>query len=179
MAPVARHTFRMVVRVPVHRRRRATLWVRDTAVPIELGQGQGTVWLGIVFDITDLIENAERLQASETRYRLLAEQVPALTYFRMVDGAVSTLVNPEQGVTEPTGHSAEQWDADPHGTWQAALHPDDRDEVVAGYHAAIAERRPHDVSYRMMTVDGRVIWARDIETEVRGDDGRLPRLAPA
>ena len=149
-----------------------TLWVRDTAVPIELGQGQGTVWLGIVFDITDLIENAERLQASETRYRLLAEQVPALTYFRTVDGAVSTLVSPEQGVTL-TGHSAEQWDADPHGTWQAALHPDDRDEVVAGYHAAIAEGRPHDVSYRMMTVDGRVIWARDIETEVRGDDGRL------
>ena len=74
-----------------------TLWVRDTAVPIELGQGQGTVWLGIVFDITDLIENAERLQASETRYRLLAEQVPALTYFRTVDGAVSTLVSPGAG----------------------------------------------------------------------------------
>ena len=148
-----------------------TVWVRDTAVPIELGQGEGTVWLGIVFDITDLIENAERLQASEMRYRVLAEQVPALTYFRNVEG-VSTLVSPEQAVTL-TGHSVEQWEADPHGTWKAALHPDDRDEVVAGYHAAIATRRPHDESYRMITVDGRVIWARDIETEVRGDDGRL------
>ena len=149
-----------------------TLWVRDTAVPIELGQGEGTVWLGIVFDITDLIENAERLQASETRYRVLAEQVPALTYFRNVEGAVSTLVSAEQGVTL-TGHSIEQWEADPHGTWKAALHPDDRDEVVAGFHAAVDERRPHDESYRMVTVDGRVIWARDIETEVRDDDGRL------
>ena len=148
-----------------------TVWVRDTAVPIELGQGEGTVWLGIVFDITDLVENAQRLQASEMRYRVLAEQVPALTYFRNVEG-ISTLVSPEQAVTL-TGHSVEQWEADAHETWKAALHPDDRDEVVAGYHEAIAARRPHNESYRMITVDGRVIWARDIETELLDDDGRL------
>jgi PAS domain S-box-containing protein len=148
------------------------IWVRDTALPVLGPNGELVRWQGLIVDITDLVENAERLQASETRYRLLAQQVPALTYFRTVDGVVSTLVGPEHGVTL-TGHSPEQWEADPHGTWRAALHPDDREMVIDGYHEAVAQQRPHNVSYRMVTLDGHVLWARDIETEVRGDDGRV------
>lgn len=42
--------------------------------------------------------------------------------------------------------------------WQNALHPDDRDRVVAAWRTAIAERSPFASEHRFLHRKGRVVW---------------------
>jgi len=43
--------------------------------------------------------------------------------------------------------------------WQAALHPDDRQRVIAGWHSAIAGGVKFESTHRFVHPSGRVVWA--------------------
>lgn len=62
------------------------------------------------------------------------------------------------------GYPLEQW-REP-DFWVRHLHPEDRDAALAYCLAATAARRPHQLEYRMVAADGRVVWLRDIVTVV-------------
>ena len=69
------------------------------------------------------------------------------------------------------GYSPERWLAEL--TWQDLVHPEDIDHVLTTCGKAIEEGRNHDLEYRMIAADGRVVWIRDIATVVV--DGDRPR----
>ena len=60
-------------------------------------------------------------------------------------------------IAEVLGYPVEQWRADP-DLWRRALHPADRDEAMATVRAATAERSDFSLTYRVLTVDGRLVW---------------------
>ena len=66
------------------------------------------------------------------------------------------------------GYSPERWLTEL--TWQDLIHPDDLDHVFAICGKAIEEGRNHDLEYRMIAADGRVVWIRDIATLVANSD---------
>lgn len=54
--------------------------------------------------------------------------------------------------------------------WQNALHPDDRDRVVAAWRTAVVERSPFASEHRFLHRKGRVVWvAMSASTMVEGD----------
>jgi PAS domain S-box-containing protein len=57
------------------------------------------------------------------------------------------------------GYSAEEWVASP-DFWRDHIHPDDR-HVVAIRQSETQKNRDHELVYRMIAANGRVVWIRD------------------
>jgi PAS domain S-box-containing protein len=67
------------------------------------------------------------------------------------------------------GYPVERWLSVP-TFWKDHLHPADREWAVPFCTGAIVEKRDHDLEYRMIAADGRVVWLRDLVTVVLEDD---------
>ena len=102
------------------------------------------------------------------------EHVPAGIYLDAPDTSMQTLyVSPQ--VRAITGIPEDEWvgNAD---SWVEALHPDDREDVLGRYLAALAAEEPWSDEYRMRTRDGRTIWVHDETTLIHDDEGRNAML---
>ncbi len=111
---------------------------------------------------------------SESRYRALVEQVPAVTYTWDADrepGSVAApYVSPQ--VERLLGYTQEEWQADPR-IWHRRIHDDDRDRVLHEWADAVRTSSPFRSEYRIVARDGRLVWLRDEAVPVStGPDGR-------
>ncbi len=97
--------------------------------------------------------------------RLAYGSLPVLIWTAGPDGACDYL---NQRWSELTGRPlAEmlQWG------WVESLHPDDRDQVMAEYSAAVAAREPIRLEYRMLQVEGEYRWFLGTGEPVSDADG--------
>jgi len=62
-------------------------------------------------------------------------------------------------------------------TFQALVHPDDRDEVAEAVRAHLEERVRYDIEFRLRREDGAYIWVRSRGQAVWDDDGEPLRMA--
>lgn len=128
-----------------------------------------------VADVNDnlLAEILERqrveaaLRKSELKYRLLVEQMPAVTYIAKLDETGSSVYVSSQ-IKNLLGYSAEEWMADPQ-LWFNLVHPDDRDSIIRESQAALATDRAYRAEYRMFNREGQVVWVQD-QTVVLPDE---------
>jgi PAS domain S-box-containing protein len=147
----------------------STIWARDRSIPIADDDGTTMFWQGVVLDITARKEAEEELRRSETRYRVLVEQVPAVVYEMGRDDERRTLyVSPH--VEAILGYSREEWLAQP-DIWIELLHPDDREIELAAHDRHAETGEPWSREYRLIAADGRVVWVRDQAVLVRDPDG--------
>jgi two-component system cell cycle sensor histidine kinase/response regulator CckA len=114
----------------------------------------------------------ERLQETETRYRALVEDVPAVVYLARF-GADGRWEYVSPYIHTLLGWTPEEWVSDP-WLWYKSLDPADRERAVAEDEAALrAEERDFFQSeYRMIRRDGRVVWVRDEFRITRDADGK-------
>lgn len=112
---------------------------------------------------------------AETRYRLLVEQIPAVTY----------LDNPEKnGVTEYISPQAEDllgidrvaWMKGDINYWLDLVHPEDREEASKAYTATMQEGIPFDMEYRMIGPGGRTVWVHDKAYSLTDPKGKPKRI---
>jgi PAS domain S-box-containing protein len=116
------------------------------------------------------------LRTAEHRYRLLAEQIPAVTYIwdaNRPDGA------PVQYYTSPRieqllGYTVDEWHASA-DFWMSRLHPDDRNAVIAAFLRSESTGEPFALEFRYLHKDGRIVWVADQAILIDREDGR-PRL---
>ncbi len=73
------------------------------------------------------------------------------------------------------GYPVTRWLDEPN-FWPTLVHPEDRDRVVAASMAAVRRGHDHDLEYRVVAADGRVVWLREGVQVVRGPDGRVQAL---
>jgi diguanylate cyclase (GGDEF)-like protein/PAS domain S-box-containing protein len=103
------------------------------------------------------------------RYRTLIEQLPLVVYVDALDAGSSNIFTSEQ--VEPlVGYSTAEWAADA-DLFVRALHPDDRERVLAAHANTPATHQPMSVEYRLIAKDGRTVWIRDEGVVVLDDDG--------
>jgi PAS domain S-box-containing protein len=148
-----------------------TVWFRDEAVLVRDDDSRPLYWQGIMYDITEQRESEERATETETRYRALVEQLPAIVYSESVIGDTLDLTYINARVTEILGVTPEEWIADPAANWVDRIHPDDRDMVVAENVRTEETGEPFSIEYRMFSRDGRTVWFRDEAVLVRDEDG--------
>jgi diguanylate cyclase (GGDEF)-like protein/PAS domain S-box-containing protein len=105
----------------------------------------------------------------ERRYRTLVEQLPLVVYVDALDEGSSNIFT--SGQIEPLlGYTVEEWRDDP-DLFVRTLHPDDRDRVLAAHARTHRTHEPLSLEYRLVALDGRVVWVRDDGVVVLGDDG--------
>jgi PAS domain S-box-containing protein len=111
-----------------------------------------------------------RLAEAETRFRTLVENIPAVTYVHAPAGADGVFwISPQ--VEAMIGYTPEEWTSAP-DTWISALHPDDRERVLAEDRRTDETGEPFSIEYRQIAKDGRVVWVRDEAVLVHDQHGR-------
>ncbi len=122
------------------------------------------------------LEIAERrrveseLRATEERYRLLAEQIPAVTYVWEVNPSSPAQYYTSPRIEQVLGYTVEEWHAHP-DFWMTRLHPDDRARVLEATLRSEATGEPFSIEYRYLHRDGHIVWVLD-EAVLLTRDGR-------
>ena len=105
----------------------------------------------------------------EHRYRVLIEQIHAITY--TADWALDApllYVSPQ--IERLLGFPAGAW-VDDAELWARQLHPGDRERVLAEERRSYEAGESVDHEYRMLAADGSVVWFWERATIVRDADG--------
>ncbi|MEZ4565056.1 MAG: PAS domain S-box protein [Thermomicrobiales bacterium] len=99
------------------------------------------------------------LQASESTFRTLVEQLPMVVYLQEAD-AVQTPRYFSPRYEQVTGYTVEEA---LHRTahWLEFVHPEDRDRIAAAFAESQATQTPFAEDYRYLCKDGRMLWVRD------------------
>lgn len=130
--------------------------------------GHPTRIIGTHLDITDVKKTEIALRRSEERFRSLAESSRAVPWEADISTFQITYVGPQiEGIT---GYSPADWvEKD---LWPQRLHPDDRDRAMKEVEVLAKEALDHNLEYRLIAADGRVVWIRDMISVIKSDDGQ-------
>ena len=113
----------------------------------------------------------DEFREAQERYRVLVENLPAITYVDLAGSGDPIYVSPQ--IVELMGIPAAEW-LDGFNGWERRMHPDDR-HTIADYKRTVETGEPYSASYRMQGLDGRMRWFRDDAAAVRDETG-TPRF---
>ncbi|HEX2038647.1 MAG TPA: SpoIIE family protein phosphatase [Acidimicrobiales bacterium] len=122
------------------------------------------------------VDNAQlyrKVREGEQRFRSFVDGLGAVLF--EADPATLAYTFVSHQAEELLGHSVERWIEEP-DFWARTVHPEDREWVMPQRATAVAEKRVHDVEYRLRAADGRVVWVRDIVYIIADDDEGTERL---
>ncbi|HEX7247715.1 MAG TPA: PAS domain-containing protein, partial [Actinomycetota bacterium] len=99
---------------------------------------------------------------AEARYRTMLEHAPVVVYAwdHMVESGGSTMSYISPQIERLVGFAPERWLEDP-ALWRNRVHPDDVEDVVSIWNAAVEARSRFAAEYRMRTLNGDEVWIRD------------------
>lgn len=106
----------------------------------------------------DLALINRRLKASEQQFRNLVQAQSAIVW--RVDPVSLRFMFVSDEAEVMLGYPVQSWLDDPL-FWQSHIHEDDRERAIAYCLQKTRQRVDHDFEYRMVAVDGRVVWLRD------------------
>src|ERR1700730_2260214 len=114
----------------------------------------------------------QRVRERTARFRDLVNSVEGIVW--EADATTLQFLFVSDRAERILGYPVERWLAEP-TFWKDHLHPDDRERAVPFRERASGEDRDHELEYRMIAADGRVVWLRDLVTVV-GDGERATQL---
>ena len=144
------------------------VWIRDDCTLVRDESSETGILTGVMFDVSDQKRTEEQLRNAEAKYRTLVEQIPAVVFVDRLPGSHEpSYVSPS--VETVLGCLPDEWLAS--SWWEAHLHPDDAERVLAARAALVAEGASSIMEYRMSRGDGRLVWIGEI-AHVITVDGR-------
>ena len=134
-------------------------------VPITV-KGEACLFF-IVRDISELKQAERVLQNERTRFVNLVDSVDGIVW--EADAATFTFTYVSKQAERLLGYPSEAWHGE--GFWRQHLHPEDRERVYDQSRGCTTRGEEHELEYRFLAEDGRVIWIQDYVTVV-GEDGK-------
>jgi diguanylate cyclase (GGDEF)-like protein/PAS domain S-box-containing protein len=119
-----------------------------------------------------LADIQSQLHDLEVRYRGIIENLPAIIYIDGI-GDDDLMIDVGPGVERLLGITREEWLSRQY-SWIDAVHPDDRDRVVAASDTASCTGEPFRAEYRAQHRDGRTVWIQEEAVLIR-DEHDTPR----
>ena len=129
-------------------------WVLELGTPRFSG-GEFVGYVGTATDIHERRGMEEALRESEASFRELADTAPAMMWTTGVDGLITFV---SEGWLRFTGTTFQE---EMGGSWALGVHPDDAEEMLASWEAALAEREPWESEYRLLHNSGEYRWVGD------------------
>src|SRR5574341_373726 len=115
------------------------------------------------------LDNARRFRDAEQRFRNLTRGLTAIVW--EADAARRQVFFISQAAEEILGYPLDRWYAE-RDFWLDHLHPEDRERFQPRTPAVATE--DHELQYRMIAANGRVVWFTDF-VHVVAEDGTRPR----
>jgi len=127
------------------------VWLRDE-------KGQMNRVLGVIKDITKLKLAQVKLEKSEERYRIAAEQIGQIVYdYDRLTGKIEWA----GAIKELTQYSPEEFQNFNRKNWEVHIHPDDRKEVIEKLKKFIEKGERFATEYRFRRKDGSYLHVED------------------
>ncbi|MFZ6876576.1 PAS domain-containing protein, partial [Undibacterium sp. Di27W] len=130
-------------------------WIRAIGRTFYAADGTPTRFDGVTLDVSDQKQAEENLKESEQRFRLLADAAPVLIWVSGT-GKLRSWFNfhwlafTGRSMAQETGHG-----------WIEGVHPDDLNNYLQSYNAALNARKPFTIEYRLRQYDGEFRWLID------------------
>jgi PAS domain S-box-containing protein len=96
--------------------------------------------------------------------------VPAIVYIDPAGPEPTSPTYVSPFIEQLLGYAPEVATGDP-AWWAQALHPDDRERVLAEWTRSDETGEPYAGEYRLIAADGRTVWIRDEAVLLRDDEG--------
>jgi PAS domain S-box-containing protein len=145
----------------------------EMSATVSLGiHGQPAGLLSVARDITDRQRAQLALQASEERFRQLADHIREV--FWMSDASRREIIYVSPAYQEIWGQTCDSLYAAPQN-WIEAIHPDDRARVLEALGKQSSGE--YDEVYRIVRPDGSIRWIHDRAFPIRDEAGKVFRLA--
>lgn len=138
-------------------------WFRTEIHPLSEPVCQGCELAGVMIDVTEYHDTAERLRRAQQRYAEVIDSVEGVVW--EVDPSTFTFLFISKAAERLLGYPTERW-LEEQGFWQKHLHPEDQEWAMNFCRIRVAEGRDHDFEYRMIAANGSVVWIRDIVTVI-------------
>lgn len=116
-----------------------------------------------VRDITERKKEEEALRASQQKYLELVNTIDVIVWEVDVHSFMFTYVSPQ--AEKLLGYPIHEWTTGP-TFWADHIHPDDREWAVNFCAHNTKRGGTYSFEYRMIAVDGRVLWLRDVVTVI-------------
>lgn len=144
-------------------------WLVCRAAP-SVGSDGRTWWDGVLFDVTARRLAELELQASERKFRSLADAVPQLVWSCLEDGRAEYF---NGKWVQYTGQSLATW---LRSEWLTAVHPDDRSRIEQRWRASLASGAPLSEEFRLQSAEqGEYRWFKGEVTATRDNRGCVYR----
>jgi PAS domain S-box-containing protein len=142
-------------------------WFLTRAECLQDEHGRAIRWFGTATDIEESKRAEQRIKESEARYRTLLETIPQLVWNTT-----------PQGYCE---YASEQWRAytglpeqDILGYgWREVIHPEDREQVVADFGAALRSGEAYNGEFRIRSKQGDYCWFKSRGLPLRNERGDI------
>jgi len=122
--------------------------------------------------ISDRKKFIEEISQSHQQYESLVNWIEGIVW--EVDAETFQFTFVSQKAEKLLGYPVKQWIEEPK-FWNNHIHPDDREWAVQFCHINSQQKHDYEFEYRMIAVDGRVIWLRDLVNVVI-EDNQLVKL---
>lgn len=143
-------------------------WNALSISPVKDDFGKITHFVGVQQDITVRKQAEERLQASEKRYRFLAESVPQQVWTALPDGQIN------YGNYRTIEYFGKKTQQELFGTqWTKILHPEDIRETAQLWQHAIRTGEHYETEYRLRRYDGEYRWHLAQASPMYDDNGKI------
>jgi PAS domain S-box-containing protein len=134
-----------------------TIWLFAQAFPEVAADGSTIGYIGSVTDISDRKATEIALQASEARFRQMAETIQDVFWILDVQKQQIVYVSPAY---ERIWQRSRQGIYEDYQMWLATVHPEDREKIANAASQCCAEQSV-EVEYRILLPDGKIRWVRD------------------
>jgi PAS domain S-box-containing protein len=169
--PLLLHKTERLVFETVHRRANGSTYPVEIFLQL-ITTGKRELFLAVINDITHRKEAEKKLQESESKYRTLIEQLPAIVYMDLLDGKGTTLfISPQ--VETVLGVSVTEWLEQDISGWTDLIHPEDRQKALHSYQQLPNSGQGFEIEYRMISRHGSTIWIHDRGIVRQGENGQL------
>ena len=129
----------------------------------------------ILRDITDRKRTEEAHQESQRQLTTLIGNLPGFVY-RCRNDRNWTMLYISEGVSDLTGYSAKEYLVHQLISYGGNTHSSDRERVWQEAQAALAQHRPYETTYRIVTKSGEVKWVWERGEGIFAEDGALSYL---
>jgi diguanylate cyclase (GGDEF)-like protein/PAS domain S-box-containing protein len=121
------------------------------------------------------LSNLQPHDASALSLDLLLSNLPGMVY-RCLNDPSWTMIFLSAGVETLTGYPPSAFTGDHAMSYASLIHPDDRAKVADDTNAAVRERRPFQLSYRITTATGKLRWTWEQGSAVYDEHGNVEAL---